>query len=265
MGFEQLAALRDQLAAEAAKNKRPARKPSSRKDEASHPSQAGKPAQEKAQRKAQNKNRTAQKPRREPQPQVEPVVLNISRLQRQYPKAFPKRPDPKVPLKLGIHNDLYAQSETLGLTQEEIKEAIQTWCQGSRYWSCLVLDAPRIDLSGEVVGVVTEAEAKRAKQLASRQRWQARNAQKKAAKEVKTPAANAKTPAEPCVETKAGAETTAEQAVEQTPAPLVAGTAPFASGQECIAAVSETQPATSDNAAAPDFLPEQESDTPQGS
>src|SRR5690606_3236185 len=106
MGFEQLAALRDQLAAEAAKNKRPANQSSSGKDKALRPSQADKPAKA----KPQGKNRQAPTPRREPQPQVEPVVLNISRLQRQYPKAFPKRPEPKVPLKLGIHNDLYAQS-----------------------------------------------------------------------------------------------------------------------------------------------------------
>ncbi|KAG1451339.1 hypothetical protein G6F57_016190 [Rhizopus arrhizus] len=37
---------------------------------------------------------------------VDPVVVAISRLQRQFPKAFPKNPAPKLPLKLGVLADL---------------------------------------------------------------------------------------------------------------------------------------------------------------
>jgi len=163
MDFEQLAALRDQLAAQnqrkdAQKRRRPA-KPR-RADAASNT----------------HSNQDA------PVRIADPLLLAIARLQQQFPRAFPKKPANKVPLKIGIHQDLYERAQTLRLDQAQIKAAIQTWCQGNRYWACLTLDAVRVDLNGEPAGTVTEADAKRARQLAGRARWLARNAAKTAAR-----------------------------------------------------------------------------------
>ncbi|MGB6103494.1 MAG: ProQ/FINO family protein [Pusillimonas sp.] len=150
MGFEQLAALKRELVAQAEQEKRKARKT---------------PA-------------TARKPARETP--VDPVVITISRLQKLFPLAFPKKPASKVPLKLGIHKELYAQADTLKLTNAEIKEAVKTWCQGSRYWACMVEGATRLDLAGAPAGEVTAAEALYAKQLAERRRSNAIRSRKKA-------------------------------------------------------------------------------------
>jgi len=171
MGFEKLAELRRELAARAEQERR--------------------------------EKQTPRKPRRNPRPAatkkdeaVDPVVVAISRLQRLYPKAFPKRPDPKVPLKLGIHKDLHERIETIKLSKEEITEAVKTWCQGSRYWSCLVEETARLDLDGNPSGTVTVAEARFAKQLAARRRAEAIR-QRKAEKAQETAPAEGSTPETP--------------------------------------------------------------------
>lgn len=169
MGFEQLAALKRELVAQAElEKKQKARKA---------PAAARKPA------------------RQEP---VDPVVITISRLQKQFPLAFPKKPAAKLPLKLGIHKDLYAQAEALKLTNAEIKEAVKTWCQGSRYWACVTEGAPRLDLAGAPAGEVTAAEALYAKQLAERRRANAsrsRRADKAQQAKAKQEGAPASSPA----------------------------------------------------------------------
>lgn len=99
---------------------------------------------------------------------VDPVVVAISRLQRQFPKAFPKNPAPKLPLKLGVLADLVQHAQALQLDEAQIKEAVKTWCDGRRYWACMVENAARVDLNGEPSGAVTANEAKHAKRMASR-------------------------------------------------------------------------------------------------
>jgi ProP effector len=96
---------------------------------------------------------------------VDPVVLIIGQLQKQFPLAFPKKPAPKVPLKIGIHKDLLGQVDQLGMSEHDIRAAIKTWCRGQRYWDCLVEDAVRVDLDGNSVGIVTKEEAQKTKQL----------------------------------------------------------------------------------------------------
>ena len=162
MGFEQLAALKRELAAQA----------------------------EQERRKNRRTPQGARKPSRKPAPEapVDPVVITISRLQKQFPQAFPKKPAPKLPLKLGIHKDLYAQAEALKLTQAEIKEAVKTWCQGSRYWACMTEGAARLDLNGEPAGEVTAEDAQHAKQLANRRRSHAIRSRKKEAVQSATKA-----------------------------------------------------------------------------
>ncbi|WP_371748151.1 ProQ/FinO family protein [Cupriavidus sp. AcVe19-6a] len=100
-----------------------------------------------------------------PEKPVDPVVLAISRLQKRFPAVFPKNPAPKVPLKVGIFQDLVQHAQELKLTEAELRDAIRTWCRGARYWNGMVEGAARVDLAGEPAGQVTEADARRARQL----------------------------------------------------------------------------------------------------
>ena len=189
MGFEQLAALKQQLEAQRQKEKPPARKRAT--------------------------SRQAPKPT-EP---VDPVVISISRLQRHFPATFPKRPAPKLPLKLGVHKDLVEQAEVLGLTPEQIKEAVKTWCEGARYWACVTEGAPRIDLTGAQNGAVTAPEAQRAKYLLSRRRRRPTGGktESKAAAQPSTDSGE-KRPADPTAKTsKPDAPGDAPPAVESAP------------------------------------------------
>lgn len=155
MGLEQLAAIRGllvkQAQEEAASKKKPARPNAG---EAASKKKSGKPA------------RAPATERRETP--VDPVLIAISRLQRQFPKAFPKKPAPKVPLKLGVLEDLVQHAKTLQLSADEIKQAVKTWCDGRRYWDSMVEHAARVDLNGEPAGAVTANEAQHAKRMASR-------------------------------------------------------------------------------------------------
>jgi len=135
MGFEQLAALRDQLA------KKPDPKPAV---------------------KAPRARRAAPEARSKP---VDPVVLTIAKLQKRFPQAFPKNPAPKVPLKIGIFEDLMKHAQELALSEAELRDALRTWCRGSRYWACLVEGAARVDLTGGEAGNVLAADATRALRL----------------------------------------------------------------------------------------------------
>ncbi|SAL34805.1 ProP effector [Caballeronia arvi] len=159
MGFEQLAGLKKQLAKqaanEAAKKKAPrARRPAPAAAAASKPAPQPKPG-------------VAAKPPRQPKPEtaskpVDPVVHTIGKLQKRFPLAFPKNPAPKVPLKVGIFEDLMKHAEELGLNERELRSAIKVWCRGNRYWTSLVEGAPRIDLAGGNAGEVSSADAARA-------------------------------------------------------------------------------------------------------
>ncbi|SDJ27862.1 ProP effector [Pseudomonas abietaniphila] len=145
MGFEQLAELRDRLRAE---------KEPQKAERAKHPKRKSPPQV---------------KPRNQ-----DPAVEAIWPLQKHFPLAFPVNPAPKVPLKEGILKDAEQHLELLGLTSEQLKLGISTWCQGSRYWKCMMENAPRVDLNGQPVGIVTASQALHAKRQASRQRGQDR-------------------------------------------------------------------------------------------
>jgi ProP effector len=135
MGFEQLAALKEKLA-EQAKNESRAKATSLRRA-----------------------------PSAKLATPVDPVVRVIGKLQKRFPLAFPKNPAPKVPLKVGIFNDLLAHVNELALTEAELRNALQIWCRGARYWACLAEGKPRLDLAGQEAGQVTEADARRGQQL----------------------------------------------------------------------------------------------------
>lgn len=161
MGFEQLAELRDRLRAE----------------------------------KQQVQNDRPKQRKRDSVPQAnpreqDPAMEAIWRLQKHFPLAFPVNPAPKVPLKEGILKDAEQHLELLGLTSEQLKQGIATWCRGSRYWASMAENVPRLDLSGQAIGTVTAAQALHAKQQASRQRVQARRNQSKQKDRPQDPAAD---------------------------------------------------------------------------
>ncbi|MBK4997978.1 ProQ/FinO family protein [Pseudomonas sp. S31] len=141
MGFEQLAELRDRLRAEKQQAKTDSAPPAKRK-----PAQQAKPRER------------------------DPAVEAIWPLQKHFPLAFPVNPAPKVPLKEGIFKDAEQHLELLGITREQLKLGISTWCRGTRYWASMVENAPRLDLNGQAAGTVTAAQALHAKQQAARQR-----------------------------------------------------------------------------------------------
>ncbi len=161
MGFEQLAELRDRLRAE----KMPA-KTESAKPPARNPSVQAKPNEQ------------------------DPGVEAIWRLQKHFPLAFPVNPAPKVPLKEGILKDAEQHLELLGVTSDQLKQGIAIWCRGNRYWASMTENAPRLDLSGQAVGMVTAPQALHAKQQAKRQRVQARRNQAAPKKQVQKKAAD---------------------------------------------------------------------------
>ena len=83
----------------------------------------------------------------------------IGKLQKRFPLAFPKNPAPKVALKIGILDDLLKQAGELKLTEQEVRDAVSTWCRGSRYWASLTEGASRVDLNGAETGKVTASES----------------------------------------------------------------------------------------------------------
>ena len=206
MGFEQLAPLKEAFAKQAlekAKEQPRASKPA--QEQAKGQPRSAKPAHDPAKSRPRgpkpghtgnggnggngaNPNASAPahagkrppRPQRPAQPPADPVVLAIARLQRHFPAAFPKKPAPKLPLKLGIHADLLQEQKKLQLEESEITQAIATWCQGARYWACMTENAARVDLTGAPSGVVTAPEANRARHQARRQRTTAKKAEKAA-------------------------------------------------------------------------------------
>ncbi|WP_321791872.1 ProQ/FinO family protein [Burkholderia pyrrocinia] len=138
MGFEQLATLRDQLASNA----------------------------EREQAAKTRRKRVTSQPTRSNLP--DPVVLTIAKLQNRFPQTFPRTPAPKIPLKVGILEDLIHRIQELRLSEAELRDAMKTWCRGNRYWTCLVDGAARVDLTGSEAGRVSPADAVRARMLEAR-------------------------------------------------------------------------------------------------
>ncbi len=79
-------------------------------------------------------------------------VLNV--LSEKYPKTFPYKP-----LAIGIKEDLLNDSEELGLSKTELKIFLTFYCKSNKYRANLILNTERVNLKGEVTGVLTEQEA----------------------------------------------------------------------------------------------------------
>ena len=187
MGFEQLAALKDQLAKQAEEKRVARRAQHARPAQNAKPAkQAEAPTQAKPGRAAPTaaRNAQAQKAPAQKSKPVDPVVLSIGKLQKRFPKAFPKNPAPKVPLKVGIFKDLLEHSEELGLNEAALRDAIKVWCWGSRYWACVAENAMRVDLNGQDAGQVLPAEAARARGLQAKRQKTKNAAQNGAAQQA---------------------------------------------------------------------------------
>lgn len=79
-------------------------------------------------------------------------VLNV--LSEKYPDIFTYKP-----LAIGIKEELLNISEELGISKTELKIFLNFYCRSKDYRANLILNAERVNLKGEVTGVVTEQEA----------------------------------------------------------------------------------------------------------
>ena len=88
----------------------------------------------------------------------------IDIVQEEFPAAFPQKPDKKVPLKIGIYEDLLEWGTARGYSTSKIRRVLGAWCQGCRYYEALAAEgAVRVDLYGNVTGSVSENDAAIAK------------------------------------------------------------------------------------------------------
>ncbi|MEJ2769253.1 ProQ/FinO family protein [Mycetohabitans sp. B46] len=217
MGFEQLAALKQQLAAQAKQQRAEQAKQRTERGGPQHAEQGKQQGKQQSAASHAKLARTGQGGQQRPVAQrnkpVDPVVEAIWRLQKHFPKAFPKKPEPKLPLKLGIHIDAMQHAKKFGLTEAQIKDAIATWCQGNRYWDCLVEHAARVDLQGNPVGEVSAPQAARARWLASR-RSHSHGGAKRQRADAKRQRAEAKTDAA-CLSNEARIAKTSSQPAQQ--------------------------------------------------
>jgi len=165
--MEQMKSQHEDLLAQA-KQERNAKRPAAQPDAGAKPKSGDRPARGAKSGAAAKAPSGAKPASAKPSTPVDPVIVAIGKLQRRFPRAFPKNPAPKVPLKVGIWDDLAREAQAVGLTEAELREAMSTWCRGNRYWSCLVEDAVRVDLQGNEAGRVTHDDAARARRLKSR-------------------------------------------------------------------------------------------------
>lgn len=82
------------------------------------------------------------------------AIRVLSVLSEKYPKTFPYKPLP-----IGIKDELFAVSEELGLSKNELKIFLTFYCRSNKYRANLILNAERVNLKGEFTGLVKEQEA----------------------------------------------------------------------------------------------------------
>jgi ProP effector len=126
-----------------------------------------------------------------------------------FPNCF--RP-PCEPLKIGIHNDIIAQHPEL--RPSLIASALKTYTRSPGYLETLKAGSARIDLEGNPVGTVTEADEEDAKGKI------AKAARPSAAKAIEDRKATGQPPAKPV----------AERAGQQNPIPEVKSQQPARAG-----------------------------------
>ena len=83
----------------------------------------------------------------------------IAELAIAFPAAFALDPTLVRPFKLGIKDDIYAQS---AISRRRITAALRSYCNSVHYLMASTEGAVRIDLTGEPAGTVTATEARHA-------------------------------------------------------------------------------------------------------
>ena len=83
----------------------------------------------------------------------------LAELRERYPKAFLADPEAIMPLMLKIHKELLAP----GYSRKAVTETLGMYVNAPAYLAAMSAGKPRIDLDGEPVGEVTEAQRELAK------------------------------------------------------------------------------------------------------
>ena len=94
-------------------------------------------------------------------------LLIIDWLIEHFPNAFFKRGNHIKPLKIGIFDDIidfYERLDSPPFSKKSLREALSYYSASPAYLSCQKEDAPRIDIYGNEVDVVTQDQAKYAYQ-----------------------------------------------------------------------------------------------------
>jgi ProP effector len=110
----------------------------------------------------------ASKPKPPPAPKQQsrwrmrwPIYLRAmetrSVLAKHFPKCFADFKQPKRPLKIGIVSDIIAALPDFD--RHDLINAVTNYCNGKSYHAAMLEGAPRIDLHGNSVGVVSERDA----------------------------------------------------------------------------------------------------------
>jgi ProP effector len=95
------------------------------------------------------------------------IAAAIALLAEAFPKAFSIFEQRRHPLKIGIRGDLLARLDGV-LTEIELRQVLRAYVANGAYRRRLLAGAPRIDLDGNPVGMVsTEEEADARKKLAT--------------------------------------------------------------------------------------------------
>jgi ProP effector len=74
-----------------------------------------------------------------------------------FPAAFKPQGQQRLPLKIGIHKDVFELAPDL--PQHEVKKAITMYVNQRSYQHVIIEGADRVDLNGQPSGVVTEGHA----------------------------------------------------------------------------------------------------------
>lgn len=61
----------------------------------------------------------------------------IQELQEDFPALFPEKPQPKLPLAIGIHKELETWADILGISKRNLGIALGSWTKGKRYQAAL--------------------------------------------------------------------------------------------------------------------------------
>jgi ProP effector len=77
-------------------------------------------------------------------------------LHAKFPRAFPARGAPPIPLRIGIGLDLAARLDEIGLTEMETSVFLRQYTQRHEYLAMLVSGSERVNLDGSPAGPIEE-------------------------------------------------------------------------------------------------------------